>query len=240
MKKIVFALALLAVSPSFAQWPWEKVEGNGNVKKETRDAGSFTAVNSSGSWDVMIAYGTDQSIQLEADENLLPYIETKVENGTLQIKSKKNANLRHKNKITIYVTLSRLTGIGLSGSGDIIGNGKFTNDGSTTFRLSGSGNIKMSVHKLKDVEVSISGSGNIHLSGNAEMVNAKISGSGNADCANLVSNDATASVSGSGNIKVQVNKRLDASISGSGNVYYNGSATDVQKRVAGSGRVVKS
>ncbi len=240
MKNIVLAFALMAVSPSIAQWSWEKIEGNGNVKKETRDAGAFSAVNSSGSWDVMIAYGTDQSIQLEGDENLLPYIETKVENGTLQIKSKKNVNLRHKNKITIYVTLSRLTGIGLSGSGDIIGNGKFSNDGSTKFRLSGSGNIKMSVYKLKDVEVSISGSGNIQLSGTAEMVNAKISGSGNAECTNLVTDEVSASISGSGNIKVQANKRLEASISGSGNIYYKGAASDVQKRVAGSGRVVKS
>src|SRR5476651_218463 len=104
MKKLLLAAALLAVSYSFAQWPFEKIEGNGNLKKETRQVGGYTAVSSSGSWDVMVAYGESNSIQVEGDENLLPYIETKVENVKLSIKNKKNTNLRSKNKITIYVS----------------------------------------------------------------------------------------------------------------------------------------
>lgn len=225
---------------TFAQWPWEKIEGNGKVTKENRTVGNFTSIGSSGSWDVMVAYGSSNSVQVEADENLQQYVETKVDDGMLKIKASKNVNLKSSKKITIYVTLSKLTGISLSGSGDIIGNGKFDNDGSGVFRLSGSGNIKIGFNKMKDVEVSISGSGNIHLSGTANKVTAKISGSGNADCSELIADDVSASISGSGNVKAQANKSVDASIAGSGNVYYKGAANDIQKHVAGSGRVIKS
>ena len=240
MKKIFLALALLVGIQSFAQWPWEKIEGNGNLKKETRSVGNFTGVASSGSWDVMVAYGESNSIQVEGDENLLEYIETSVEDGSLHIKAKKSVNLRSKHKITVYVSLTKLTNVSLSGSGDIIGEGKFQNEGTTHFRLSGSGNIKMAFDKVKDVETSISGSGNIHLSGSTHSVSAHISGSGNADCSDLVSDDVSASISGSGNVKVFANKSIDAKIAGSGNVYYKGAANDIQRHVAGSGRVIKS
>jgi hypothetical protein len=240
MKRLLIALALLTGLQSFAQWPWEKIEGNGHLKKETRSANGYTSVASSGSWDVMIAYGESSSIQVEGDENLLEYIETSVENGKLTIKNKKNVNLRSKNKITIYVSLTRLTGVSLSGSGDIIGEGKFDNDGDTDFKVSGSGSVKIAFNKLKKLDVGISGSGNIRLSGSASAINAHISGSGNAECGEVICDEVTASISGSGNVKVNANKSIEAKISGSGNVYYKGAATDVQKHVAGSGRVIRS
>jgi hypothetical protein len=149
-------------------------------------------------------------------------------------------NLRSKNKITIYVSLTRLTGVSLSGSGDIIGEGKFDNDGDTDFKVSGSGSVKIAFNKLKKLDVGISGSGNIRLSGSASAINAHISGSGNAECGEVICDEVTASISGSGNVKVNANKSIEAKISGSGNVYYKGAATDVQKHVAGSGRVIRS
>ncbi|MCW3087584.1 MAG: hypothetical protein JWQ78_970 [Sediminibacterium sp.] len=239
MKTLFVALLVFTGLQSYAQWPWEKIEGNGRLSKETRQLNDYTAITSAGSWDVMIAYGESNSIQLEGDENLLPYIETKVENGKLSIKTTKNVNLRSKNKITVYVSLTRLTGISLSGSGDIIGKGRFSNDGTSEFRLSGSGSIQVSLDKVRAAEVSISGSGNIRLSGSANTVTARISGSGNADCGDLICEDATAHVSGSGDVKLNANKSVEASISGSGNVSYRGAASDVRKHVAGSGRLVR-
>ena len=240
MKKILLALALLAGIQSFAQWPWEKIEGNGNLRKEKREVGNFNAIASSGSWDVMVAYGESNTIQLEGDENLLEYIETKVEGGKLNIKAKKSVNLRSKHKITVYVSLTRLTEVSLSGSGDIMGEGKFDNEGTTRFRLSGSGSIKLAFNKVKDVETSISGSGNIRLSGSTHAVSAHISGSGNTDCSELICDEASANISGSGNVKINANKSIDAKIAGSGNVYYKGAANDIQQHVAGSGRVIRS
>ena len=125
MRKIVFVFTLLVSIQSFSQWPWEKIAGSGKMKKETRSASNYTAIASSGSWDVMIAYGESNTIEVEGDDNLLDYIETKVENGKLNIKTTKSVNLRSKNRITIYVSLKKLTGISLSGSGDIIGVGNF-------------------------------------------------------------------------------------------------------------------
>lgn len=237
-KTIVTAILVFVSISSFAQ-PWKKIEGNGNLKKETRDVGSFIAIASSGSWDVQIAYGTSNTIQIEADDNLLPYIKTDVEKGILKIDTKKYINLQSHKKITIYVFLTKLTGISLAGSGDIFGKGDFTNNGKTSFSLVGSGNIQIDFKTIETVGISIAGSGNVKLSGIAENVTASIAGSGNANCENLVADNLSASIAGSGHVKCTANKSVKASIMGSGNVYYKGSATDIKKTIVGSGKMIK-
>jgi hypothetical protein len=71
------------------------------------------------------------------------------------------------------------------------------------------------------------------------MISAKISGSGNIDCSNTSSNDVVAKVSGSGNIKVDANNSIDAQINGSGNVFYKGDAQKINRKMSGSGKVIK-
>jgi hypothetical protein len=237
MRKLLLFITLFTTIQANAQWPWEKVEGNGRLQKQTRQAGQYNAVHSSGPWNVVISYGEPGSIQVEGDENLVPYIETKVEDGKLMIRTTKHVNLRSKNKITIHLSLTRVTGLALSGSGDLTGNGKFHNDGNTYFRVSGSGTMSFGFDRVTSAEVMVSGSGDIRLTGASSSVSARVSGSGNADCSELQADNVTAHVSGSGNVKVNASKMLDATVSGSGNISNRGSATDIRKHVSGSGRV---
>ena len=231
MKQQLLLLALLISFTGFTQWNWEKIEGNGQLKKETRSVGEFSKIGSSGSWDVMVAYGNTCSI---------PYIVTEVEGNHLSIHSKKNTNLQSKNKIVIYVVMNNLSGISLSGSGNIMGEGKFSSDAPLQCSVSGSGNIKMAFNSASSVSMSIAGSGNIQLSGKAETAEVSISGSGNADCQNLQVDHASARISGSGNFKIFANQSVKASISGSGNVTYKGAANDIEAHTAGSGKVKRA
>ncbi len=239
MKKLLIALFVFLSINSFAQ-RWETIKGNGQMKKETREAGTYTSLASQGSMDVVIAYGNSNSITVEADENLLPYIETTVENGKLTIKSKKGVNLKSSSKMVVHVSMTKINSIQQSGSGNINGSGAFTSDGKTDIGVSGSGNLKLDFDSFKDLDLSVAGSGNVDLkSGNTNTLSAKISGSGNIDCSAVASKDVDARISGSGNIKVYASNSIDAKISGSGNVLYKGNAQNISSKVAGSGKVMK-
>ncbi len=239
MKKLlVFLLVFLSIN-SFSQ-RWETIKGNGQMKKETRQVSDYTALASQGSMDVTISYGTSKSVIVEADENLLPYIETSVENGKLTIKSKKGVNLKTSSKMVVHVSMTKINSLQLSGSGNIDGSGAYTGDGKTDISVSGSGNLKLSFDSFKDLDFAVSGSGNVDLkSGNTNSLSAKVSGSGNIDCSAVTSKDVDAKVSGSGNIKVYASNSIDAKISGSGNVFYKGGAQNISSKVAGSGKVMK-
>ncbi|MDP4283645.1 MAG: head GIN domain-containing protein [Bacteroidota bacterium] len=239
MKKLLVGIFALLSLNSFAQ-PWQTITGDGHVKKENREVSEFTSLASGGSMDIQIAYGNSNTITVEADKNLLPYIETSVEDGRLSIKSKKNVNLKTRSKIVVNVSMTKISSLQQSGSGNINGKGEFTNEGETTISTSGSGNIDLTFGTFKNLALNISGSGNMNLKGGAtNNIDAKISGSGNIDCLNISSNDVNVKIAGSGNIKVFAQNSIDAKISGSGNVFYKGNATNIKSKVAGSGKVRK-
>jgi hypothetical protein len=238
MKKLLVILFAFISLNSFSQ-KWQTIKGNGETKKETREVGSFMSIDALGSMEIKIDYGNAGTISVEADENLLPYIETTVEDGRLSIKQKKNVNLKSRSGIVVYVSMTQIKSLDLSGSGNISGSGAFANDATTDFSVSGSGNLTLDFDTFKDLDLSVSGSGNIKLKGASPMISAKISGSGNIDCSNISSNDVVAKVSGSGNIKVYANNSIDAQISGSGNVFYRGDAQKINRKMSGSGKVIK-
>ena len=239
MKTLLFSFFALITLSSHSQW--RSITGNGNVTKETREVSNFTGVSLSGNMNVQLAYGASNSITVEGDENLLSYIETKVEDGNLVIKSKDKVGFKTKNKLIIYVSLTKLTELRVSGSGNISGTGDFSNDGKTNISVSGSGNINIGINSFNETKIAISGSGNVTLKGSStNNIDATVSGSGNIDCSNFSCNDVFAHVSGSGNIKVFANKSIDARVSGSGNIYYKGSATNINLKSSGSGKIIKA
>lgn len=240
MKKLLFAFLLFAGYSAIAGG-WETIEGNGNSKKETRNASGYTSVASGGAFDVDINYGSSNTITVEADENLLQYIETIVEGNELKLKTKKGYNLKSKNKMKITVSLTKMTGLKVAGSGNVKGDGDFSNEGTTDISISGSGDIKLNFGKFSALDVKISGSGNMKLKGKeTSKITAQVSGSGNIDAYDVSANEVNARVSGSGNVNVTANNSVDASISGSGNVNYRGSASDIKQRTSGSGKVRKA
>ncbi|MDB5247926.1 MAG: hypothetical protein JWQ40_2320 [Segetibacter sp.] len=239
MKNLLFALIAIISLCSFS--PWETITGNGNMKKETRSLSGYTGIALSGNMNVKMSYGNSSSITVQADENLLPYIQTVVEDGNLVVKSKDKVGLKTKNKLIVYVTLTRVTNLKVSGSGNIMGDGDFSNDSRTNLAVSGSGNINVGINSFNETKLAISGSGNITIKGKStNNIDATISGSGNIDCSEVSCNDVFAQVSGSGNIKVYANKSIDAKVSGSGNIYYKGSATNINLRSSGSGKIIKA
>ncbi len=239
MKQVLFVLFAFIASGSFAQW--EKINGDGNVKKETRQVSSFTGISVSGNVNVEVSYNDSKTITVEADENILPFIETVVENGNLLVRTKDKIGIRSKNKLIVHASLTTLTMLRVSGSGNITGSGDFSNDRKTDISVSGSGDINVGMNSFNETKINVSGSGNVTLRGKStNNIEATISGSGNIDCADVSCNDVFAHVSGSGNIKVYANKSIDAKVSGSGNIYYKGSATNISLKSSGSGKIIKA
>jgi hypothetical protein len=239
MKKLIVIFLLLAGSQLFAQ-SWKTIKGDGNLTKETRAVAGFSSLSSHGPVNVKIEKGQSNQIEIEADENILPYIETKVENGKLIIQTKKNVNLKTTSKMVVHVSMTTIKSLQLSGSGNIETTGNFNGGERSQIMLSGSGNINFSSGAFKDVDFAISGSGNIVAKGgSADNVSVSVSGSGNIYVSDIAAKNVEVKISGSGNVKVLADKSLTAKISGSGNVFYKGSAKNISSKVAGSGKLIK-
>jgi len=237
MKKLFgFLFILLVVFSSCRFITGQRIRGNGNVRTETRSPGSFKSLASHGSFDVFVSSG-EQAVKIEAEENLLPYIETYVEGYTLHVETKDNYWLSPGHKVKIFVSSPDYESIRSYGSGDIIGESKITNSSKLELGVNGSANIKMDVD-APEINTETNGSGDIFLRGETKSFEGEIHGSGNIKALDLKSGDATIKIYGSGDGDVFADEKLDVHVAGSGDVTYKGNA-QVSSSIAGSGRVKK-
>jgi hypothetical protein len=174
------------------------------------------------------------SFRISTDENILPLLDIEVDGTCLKIKCKNHVNI-HPSQMRIYTCSAHLNGLRLSGSGRVYLKEKITSD-RMSILVSGSGDVASDDLSCKEMDMNISGSGNIRLKGSAVCVSCSISGSGNVHAFDFVAQEMTCKVSGSGNMNIHVGEKLTARVSGSGNIRYRGNPQkDI--RSSGSGRI---
>jgi hypothetical protein len=212
-----------------------RIKGNGNIISEQRTIDSAGRIKLEGSYDVEITQGTENSLKIETDNNLLPYILADNEDGWLVIKSKEHANLSPTQHIKVLITTRQLEAVELAGSGNIVGKTRFTGSDGLEMKIAGSGNINIEAN-TPHVKADITGSGNIIIAGETKDEEINITGHGDYRAENLKAENAEVHIAGSGDVKVFADNSLVIHIAGSGNVFYKGNAK-VEQHVAGSGTI---
>jgi len=223
---VVFAILLLHVA-SFAD-------------NEERKLSSFTEISMRVPGKLYIQQGDVQKVTIDAKSSVLKDIITEIKDRALIIRfPAKNYLWRNfdPGSIIIQITIPEISGLNVSGSGDIIGEGTISSLIMDVV-ISGSGNINLSDLKVDRIKTVISGSGNIHLKGSkvASEFTGTISGSGNIKAQNLEAEEVKVTISGSGNCSVGSNGRCTVRIAGSGSFFYSGNPS-IDSTIAGSGNV---
>jgi hypothetical protein len=186
--------------------------GSGVSATEEREVGEFDKLDFSGAANIIIACGQSPSLTVTTDDNLLPFIETRVVDGTLKVSITKRINPRV--TPTYQITTGNISHV----------------------EMAGSGNITVTDIEGKEFHFDLAGSGKLNASGVVERVDIDIAGSGSVDLQQLVARNVSVEIAGSGKGTVHATETLDVEIAGSGNIEYVGSP-EIRKEIAGSGRV---
>jgi hypothetical protein len=212
---------------------WFRVEGNGQVTTELRTLPDFNRVINEGSFHVYIEQDTVFEVLIEAESNLLPYIRTRVNGTTLIIDTKEN--LKAHSTMKLYIKTPVVAGVTLNGSGLIKSQELIITD-DLELGLSGSGDIDFDVDG-NEIKVGITGSGSADMNVYCNYLVATISGSGGMYFAGEA-NRGDYRISGSGTIRAEnfQLKECYTNISGSGSMYV--AVEDyLQAEISGSGSV---
>ncbi|MEY2901691.1 MAG: hypothetical protein RLY89_797 [Bacteroidota bacterium] len=237
MKQLASLLAILVLFSSCRMFGYKHIEGNGNIITQSRNISKATKVKLAGSFDVELTPGAMTKVEVVGDDNILPFIYTEEKDGFLVVKSKDYLTYNSTEGIKIKITTPQLENLQLAGSGNIIGQGKFTGSDKLVLKIAGSGDIKLEINTPK-IESDIAGSGSISLTGETKDETIKIAGSGDYLTEGLMAENATVRIAGQGDVKVFTSTTLDIHIAGSGTVYYKGNPT-IKQKVAGSGDIKK-
>jgi hypothetical protein len=211
---LVLCLALTAVAASL-------LSGPARAESETRTTAAFHAVNFSGSWNVDVTVGKENSVVIEGKKDIVSKVKTEVVDGELRVGLEKGifSLFGHNDlgNLTAHITTPDLTAFVLNGSGqaDIDG----LTGGATRIVLDGSGDIK--------------------AKGKLDSLALVVNGSGTADLSSLETAKASATINGSGDATVDPRETLSAMVNGSGQVNYLRQDVKVTSVIHGSGMVEK-
>lgn len=232
---VIITLAIVSLNSCFLEGSgvFDRITGEGPEVSKEINIPRIHGIVIKNSANVILRQGDDQKLEVKAQRNIIENIRTEVSNGILYVGSRRPV---WKTKpIQMNLRLSDLNIVKISGSGKISMANTFTDVDDLEVNLSGSGNIDLSV-EAREIYCNISGSGSINLEGKAREGEYVISGSGSIHATDLKLKKAYARVSGSGGIHLDVKDDLEARITGSGNIYYQGNPS-IDKRITGSGNI---
>ena len=254
---LMLVFAVLACNTINVNLVGETVRGAGTVIEEGREIGNISGVELATVGTLHITSGTGESLRIEAEDNLLDYIQTNVRAGKLVIETREGINLRPTKPINYDLTVDRLNSIEISSSGDVeagsLQSGSFSIDINSSGNLSlssldctslkvdisSSGNVAVDDLKADSISVKVSSSGNLEiLGGQVQQQSITISSSGEYRARDLASAEAEANLSSSGTATIRVSERLSGRLTSSGDIRYIGDP-EVNVSTTSSGKAVQ-
>ena len=200
---------------------------------EEREVEPFHSVDLRTVGHISLTQGDEQSIVIRAERDILQKLKTEARDGELIISSK--WNIRQADAPEISITITKVRSLKISGSGEIKGEERILSK-DLDLGISGSGDIVLEL-KAEQLHTKVSGSGNMSLELEAKYVTTHISGSGDIEMAGL-SGSLETRISGSGSLTAFDLETSEATIriSGSGNCRIHARDT-LDVRINGSGDV---
>jgi hypothetical protein len=228
MRKVLMTLtvaALAAINVSNAQNSSDKprIEGSGNIVTKDVTVKSFDELNVQGVFSVLLTQGSQESVKIEAEDNLQEFFEVKNDGSKLFITMKKDLHFNSKKKMKVYVTFKKLKGMELKTVGDVSSDANMNFDDLKISNKSvGSVDLKMTAQTLNVENKSV---GNVKLNGKAENAIIRNKGVGSVHAASFIVQNMDIENEGVGSAEVNAAKELKVKDSFLGKVTNKGAAT---------------
>lgn len=198
------------------------VRGSGNVVSENRPVSGITGVALGTQGDLVIEVGSQESLRVEAEDNLLQYLKTTVSNGRLTIDAAEGYNLRPKKAIHYYLTVKNLDSIETSSSGDVTA--PVLSGRHFAVTISSSGSVEIAALQADSLDVRLSSSGDLKIGGGqVGSQTVRLSSSGGYEARDLASKSGNVELTSSGDATIRVSDQLEGGLSSSGDLKYYGS-----------------
>jgi hypothetical protein len=211
------------------------VKGNGEVRSEERKVEDFSGVSVTSGMNVELIQGETQGVRVVADANLHKLIETRVENGVLEIRAL--ANIWKANEKKVVVTVKDLKEIsGTAGSNITTGNKLVA--GELEIHGSAGSNLRLEIDGQL-VDLTASSGANIRLDGTTRELKVKTSSGANIKAGGFLTSACEANASSGGNMWVAVQNELSADASSGGNIFYQGTPSEININTSSGGNIIK-
>lgn len=209
----------------------------GKVIKETRNISGFTQLVVKDNLNVFITQDSVYEVTVEAGDNIVPLITTKVDGNTLVCENKNRCNWTrsYKKPLNVYIHMPTVAIIESNGTGNIISTNTLTVP-NCFVQTKNSGNIELTFNTAA-VTTAMHGSADVILHGNAGMHASDIGGTGYLKAADMYTVYTYVHTYTLGLCYVYAHDLLICKIDQKGDVYGYGNPKTVNTTSYGTGRL---
>lgn len=218
MKKLI-----LLVFTGFVLVSCQYTTGSGNIVSENRAVAGFDGISVDGGFDVEVKTGATPAVVVEADDNIIKYIETEVSGSTLKIRTKRNRSLNNVH-MKVYITASTLRYLSASASANVEVQDMFRNPNKISFRASSGASINAEIDTPEAEAVASSGA-TISLEGKTRNYKAEASSGSEIRSRDLLSENTRVKASSGSSVSVHASVTLSIRASSGSDVDYYGAAS---------------
>lgn len=225
MKKLAFfSLVILVFASGCREFSSRRERGSGNIQSQTRSVSGFHSVDVSGAIDIYVKQDSVTSVKVEADDNILQYVEVHSEGSTLNIYTSGGIRLRPSRKIKVYISNPVYQSFEASGACSITGESRIVSTETLRISLTGASDGKLEIDAPR-VIASVTGASNVNLRGRTKDFEADASGASGIDSFELLTENTHVDLSGASHAEVYASVSLGGDASGASHVDYRGNAT---------------
>jgi hypothetical protein len=211
------------------------VKGDGKVREETRNVDEFRGVRVTSGMNVHLIQGETRKVVVVADANLHELIETKVEDGILEVRAL--ANIWKAEEKKVMVTTPDITEISGTAGSNIYSDNKLI-AGKIVIKGSAGSNLHIDLDG-GNAEVSANSGSNINLKGSIKELIIRTSSGANIKAGDVQVTKCEAHASSGGNMWISVQNELDANASSGGNIFYIGTPPVFNRSSSSGGNIIK-
>ncbi len=229
------ALAIVLGLSSCEDWDFIGMKGEGPIVSRNIETVEVEGIILDIPATVYLIQGDVQNISMEGQGNILNNINYYSNGGVLKLEF--DQPVSKSEPVVIYMTVKSLKDVYINGSGSILTQSEFNTSGELNIGISGSGDIDLKAN-AKWVNMNISGSGTINLVSICQEISCDISGSGDINLNGGQAEKSNFNISGSGNVKAYsfITKYCLVNACGSGDTKVN-VADFLSVEINGSGNV---
>ncbi|TMM57412.1 DUF2807 domain-containing protein [Maribacter algarum] len=198
----------------------------------------YSTVKVSNAFNTRVTFSdTEESIRIEANENLHDRIIVQREGSSLVIRLKKFTSVRGNATLNAYIVTKDISKFDISEASKLILENLWdTEDG--RIELSGASNFTGEI-ATKHLNLDMSGASSLDLYGNSVSLDADLSGSSDIRDFDLSVKDLKIEMSGASEAYLSISESIDIRASGASSLKFKGDAKITYKRLSGASEIVK-
>lgn len=218
------------------------ISSTGKVIKQDRSNQSFQTVEVYDNINLILTQDTiSNKITVEAGENLINGITTKIDSGKLVLRNENRCSWLRSFEVpvNIYLTFTQLDTITFRAAGNITCTNDWTNESLSLDVIEGSGNIDLNINAFRTYILVRYGTTSINLTGNSQITTLISYGFGPLHAENLISKFSYISSFSSNDLFTYSSVDLQVEIGNIGNVYYTGNPASISTNIYGEGKLIE-